>query len=548
MFVKKLDYLSPSITFYYQGAHSHSSIISGIISIISIIIIFAFSIYYFHELIMRKSPNVYFFRSFIEDSGTFPINASSFFHFISLGGVNYDGYDWEEGVNFKEFRIIGIDSYLTNYVNDRNISHYNHWLYGICNNNSDTEGISHLIYYKYFEKSACIKKYFDSKDQIYYDIGNPKFKWPVLSHGTFNINNQFYSIIVEGCQNDTINLILGGNEKCRYKSLINIGTSYFYFINHYIDILNYKNPTIKFLDRIENGINKYNYYINNINIFPSNVKTHKGYVFDIVEEGKGYIYERNDVTTEINKEDIIYVAFNVWLKNIVNNYDRRYKKTQDIFSNIGGIIQVVTFISVFLNKYYNNYIELIDTDELIFSSIKNRNYDIKKKIVNKNLINKFEELNKGEKNNIYIKNFEKEKNKENINKIIEENRFNNNLSRSQNIFFNNSEELKYNNNSYKKSEDKYNINNNSNVYNKYYKVCSKITEEKKNFCKYILFKILCGKKYKWFEIYNNFRKKIISEEHLIKNYLNIYNLLKGKGKTNRFRRNSYFLLDDLINL
>ena len=288
MFFKKLDYLSPSITFYYQGAHSHSSIISGIISIISIIIIVAFSIYYLHEFIMKKSPNAYFFRSFIEDSGTFPINASSFFHFISLGSVNYDGYDWQEGVNFKEFRIIGIDSYLTNYINDRNISHYNHWLYGICNNNSDTEGISHLINYKYYEKSACIKKYFDSSEQIYYDIGNPKFKWPVLSHGTFSMNNQFYSIIVEGCKNETINLILGENEKCRYKSLINIITSYFYFINHYIDILNYNNPTIKFLDRIENGINKQNYYVNNLNIFPSNAKTHIGHVFEEVEEGKGY--------------------------------------------------------------------------------------------------------------------------------------------------------------------------------------------------------------------------------------------------------------------
>ena len=118
MFFKKLDYLSPSITFYYQGAHSHSSIISGILSVISIIIITAFSIYYLREFMMRKSPNAYFFRSFIEDSGTFPINASSFFHFISLGGVNYDGYDWVEGVNFKEFRIVGIDSYLTNYIND----------------------------------------------------------------------------------------------------------------------------------------------------------------------------------------------------------------------------------------------------------------------------------------------------------------------------------------------------------------------------------------------------------------------------------------------
>ena len=107
--------------------------------------------YFFHELIIRKNPNAFYFRSFIEDSGTFPINASSFFHFISLG-VNYDIYDWREGINFTEIRIIGIHTYFDNYVSERNISLIDHWLYGLCNN-SDAEGINNLIYYKYFEIS-----------------------------------------------------------------------------------------------------------------------------------------------------------------------------------------------------------------------------------------------------------------------------------------------------------------------------------------------------------------------------------------------------------
>jgi hypothetical protein len=397
-----------------------------------------------------------------------------------------------------------------NYVSDRNISHFDHWLYGICNNKSDTEGIGHLINYKYFEKSACIKKYFDSSEQIYFDIGNPKFRWPVLSHGTFNINNQFYCVIVEGCKNDTISQILDGNQKCIYNPLIGIKTSYFYFINQFIDILNYKKPTIKFLDRIENGINKYSYFLNNLNIFPSKVKTHNGYIIEKVEEEKGYIYERNDVVTEINNEDIIYIAYNIWLKNILNDYDRTYKKIQDVFSNIGGIIQVVIFISVCLNKFYNNYIELIDTDDLLFSSIKNRNYE-KRKIDNKNENNKFGELNNEKRNDLNKKSFKKDKNREKLNKKIEKDKFNNNFSKIQNNFFNSCEELnRVHSNDKKSNEDKNNINNKndkSSVFCKYDEVSSKITKEKKNFCKYILFKILCGKKYKWFGIYNNFRKK-----------------------------------------
>ena len=547
MFIKNFDYLSPSITFYYQGAHSHTSIISGIISIISAIIIIIFAGYYLYELITRKDLNAFYYKSFIEDSGTFPVNASSFFHFISLG-ESYTGFDWYEGVNFTEYRIIGLEIDLVNYLNNRNIFNYNHWLYGLCNNKSDTEGISHLINYKYFEKSACIRKYYDTSEQKYYDIGHSKFKWPVLSHGTFHCDNQFYTIIVEGCKEETINHILGGNQKCIYNPLIDIRTSYFYFINHYIDVLDYKNPSIKFLDRIENGINKQNYYVNNLNIFPSIVRTHNSYIFNNVEDERAYIYERNDVMTEINKEDKIYVAFNIWLKNTVNHYERTYKRLQDVIPKIGGINQVVIFISVCINKFYNKYIEIIDTDTLLFSSIKKRRRDRKKIIANKNIDIKLEELNKDNRNNLVKKSIEREKNNENLNKKMEKNKNDINISRSRNNFVNSSEELYHiSNNHIKSIENKDKTNNNSNVNNKYNKVTSKISEEKKTFYKFILFTLLCGKKYNWFGIYKNFRKKIISEEHLIKNYLIIYNLLKANENTKRFKRNSYSL-KDLINL
>ena len=546
MFIKKFDYLSPPITFYYQGAHSHTSIISGILSIISAIIIIISAGYYLYELIKRKDVNAFYFKSFIEDSGTYPINASSFFHFISLG-ESYTGFDWYEGVNFTEYRIIGLETNLDKYLNNRNIFHFNHWLYGICNNKSDTEGISNLINYKYFSKSACIRKYYDSSEQKYYDIGNSKFKWPVLSHGTFHDNNQFYTIIVENCKEETINLILGGNQKCIYNPLIELRTSYFYFINHYVDVLNYKNPYSKFMDRIENAINKHEYYSNNLNICPSVVRTHNGYIFDNINEDKAYIYERNDVTTENNKEDKIYVAYSIWLKNTINDYERTYKRIQDVIPNIGGINQVVIFISICINKFYNKYIELTDTDALLFSSMKQRNKD-KKKIELKNMDYKLEEINKEKMNDLDKKNSDNEKNNEKLNKKMEKNKYDNNISKSRNNLYNSSEELYHSPIPMKTTENKDNINTNNNSNNKYKKVItSKISEQNKTFCKYILSKLLCGKRYKWFGIYKNFRKKIISEEHLIKNYLNIYNLLKANENKKRFKRNSV-LLKDLINL
>ena len=57
MFIKRLDYLSPPITFYHQGLLFHSSFVSGIKSIISIVLIIILTIYYSMELIEKKIQN-----------------------------------------------------------------------------------------------------------------------------------------------------------------------------------------------------------------------------------------------------------------------------------------------------------------------------------------------------------------------------------------------------------------------------------------------------------------------------------------------------------
>ena len=68
-----------------------------------------------------------------------------------------------------------------------------------------------------------------------------------------------------------------------------------------------------------------------------------------------------------------------------------------------------------------------------------------------------------------------------------------------------------------------------------------------NFWNFFLFKLSCERKKSMFKIFKKFRIKIISEEHLIRNHLNIYNLLRVTEKKRNFKRYSY-QLKDLINL
>lgn len=527
MFIKRLDYLSPPITFFYKGSLLHSSIVSGIISIISIIFIIFQILYYSLDIIDRKILNAFYFKTFVNDAGTYPLNASSLFHFISLGEKGKDY--WREGVDFTKYRIIGFDNFFTNYLQDKNLSRYDHWLYGICNNDTDTKGIGHLIYYKYFENSACIRKYFNSTEQKYYDIENPKFKWPILSKGTFNENHLFYSLMVEECKKDSINLILGEGYECKNDSSKVLTTAYMYFIDHYINVLNYKNPINKFLYRIENSIPKDEFFTNNLNFNPSKIITHNGLIVDKIEEEISYIFERNDVTSEkIEDKKDIYIGYNIWLKNTLHYYERAYKRIQDIIPNIGGTCQVVITVAIYINNFYNKYIVLIDTEILLFSSIKKEKNNKNQK-EHKN----FKKLEKEE----IKKSSDKEKMKErNINKSA------NNFSRSANLCNNSGEIFQITKQKIKKTEDENKRitenNNNNNLKRK---------KEKKNFFYFILFKLFCEKKFNWFKIYNNFRTKIISEEHLIKNHLNIYNLLRVTENKRKFKKNSY-QLNDLIKL
>ena len=60
--------------------------------------------------------------------------------------------------------------------------------------------------------------------------------------------------------------------------------------------------------------------------------------------------------------------------------------------------------------------------------------------------------------------------------------------------------------------------------------------EEKTFFQYILYVLSYKKKNKFFKFYQDFRIKLISEEHLTKNHLIIYNLLKITEKKDKLEK------------
>ena len=62
----------------------HSSILSGILSIIAYATTTVFGLLYALEFINKEKPSAYFFTRFIKDAGIISLNSSSLFHYLYL--------------------------------------------------------------------------------------------------------------------------------------------------------------------------------------------------------------------------------------------------------------------------------------------------------------------------------------------------------------------------------------------------------------------------------------------------------------------------------
>ena len=238
----------------------------------------------------------------------------------------------------------------------------------------------------------------------------------------------------------------------------------------------------------------------------------------------------------------------------MNIYERNYSKIHEIISDIGGVFEILLVIASFINSLYNDYIALSDTSELLNSLIdkeknplKNENDNNKKEIKidlnNRNLNNNKEEDKKYEANEtkneeilkmkpgrlppLFPKNGEKNLINSNNSEIFTSDNMNNDKKKIEFSSTKNTEEI---------------FDNNFVIENTLEK------NKKSNFFGYIFYLISCKKKNSFYNIYNDFREKIISEEHLVRNHLNIYSLLRISKQSKFIKKNSYKINDLMFSL
>ena len=578
-FFSKIDIISPPITLYYKDEPLHPSIFSGILSIICYILMVCFGFYYLIAYFQKKNPTSFFFNRYVEDVGYFPLNSSSIFGFFQF--INTQKNDFVD-IDFDSVRFIGIEKSIDTYISNSDLTNYDHWIYGKCNNDTDIEGINYLINFNDYFRSACIRKYYNKNDGKYYETTDDNFRWPALVHGSSNSEMIYYGIIVEKCKNDSLRVNLE-KKYCKSDFEINEYMSHIIIqlqlIDHFADVFNYNEPFTKYLYKINSALFSETYSINHLNFNPAIIRTHKGILLEKVEEKHAYFFDQNEKITATTGNTGIYISFYFWMQNTMQYYERTYELLQDALSNVGGITRLILSVASIVNYIFSRYVILIDSDELFIeqNGKKLKERAEKKNVIEKQISKDVSNPNPPRKFNLY-KNYRYQYQYQNnsvlSNSLSKENVNNSRLSREgTDILYNNRQDKEKNG---KKVQNKYLVYNKNNYFNGnnyiYYErkqgnkikvneemnpiyhkndsnlkndidSCNKYINEKddvnnkidlsnksnKNeytFCRFLSYIICCGRNNQKMNYAEELRYKILSEETVFQNYLNLIEMNK----------------------
>jgi hypothetical protein len=311
------------------------------------------------------------YRTFLHDAGKFYFNdTTGIFHFFQL----YDIKTKEFGEYKTKYARIFMSRLYRTYANNREIlSENEHWVYDNCREGLDNKNIDQNLFIDNisFKNGACLRYYYNNDEKKYYPIEDEiNFKSPYLIHGTGNKDNLFLETIVEKCDNNSvISTVLGfcGSEKeiddyfDQYKGVN------FQLLSKRVETDNYKAPLYQYFHSISESLDVYSVPVDNINIMPFFIEIKSGIVVPITKKTETYSLELNRRENwEIQENTKIAAIFDYWLQNSAQVIKGGYNTLYDILPSIGGIIQLIYYIFYIFNYLYNKYITIQDCKESFF--------------------------------------------------------------------------------------------------------------------------------------------------------------------------------------
>ena len=414
MFFEKFDFLSPKITLFYKYKQRHSSPIGGILTTLMIIICILFILRFLINLFFHSTPSVIFYRKYEKDITKYSLDSSSIPHLIWISSNNYNN----KNINTKIIRAILLAEENNYAANTSNLKNYDHWVYDSCTENdfNNYEYYHNLIFnddyiynnnkHRDISNAICIRYYYNKTEQTYYSSNNNSFRYPYLENGISNRNNTVLSTFIEKCTNDSItNNILDGceSEENIQNYLKENNLAYIQILDHQVDLTNLNSPIKSYFMGISSFLLHSNgYEVNTINLSPLLIRSNQNFINDDYIEKNAIIID-NTQTTIIGGNNKILLKYLFCIQNYKQIYERKYIDLFDAFSSIGGIVQFFYYVFYIINYFYNDYILILNTQNLFLNDPKNRKisklipFNKHQSVVDPKCLNK---------NNSLIKNYE----------------------------------------------------------------------------------------------------------------------------------------------
>ena len=392
MYLQNLDFLSPSISLYFNDQRTHTSKISGIIVIIMASCCLSYSIIIIYNIFNHLNVTSLIYKKFEYEAGYYEMNTTVLFNFFQIFSSENGGYF--DKYNSKYIRIY--TTYVHNNIDQTQLYKYDHWVFDQCREGIDNKDINKELFANIvnFTNSACIKYYYNSQKKSYYSLEDNEFIWPHLEHGTSRRDNVFLTTLFEKCSNNSVITTILGNcdSNESIEEYINkYFAFYMYLLDNSVDPTNYTNPFQNYFQIISSGIGNSQTFVENyIHFAPVRIRTKVGEIFGKYKDINSFFFDFNRKGTANSYNKILLKNYYL-MQNNCNIYERRYSDFFDILSNIGGTSQLLFFIFFTFNYIYNKYIIVMDTNHF-FCKIQTTSHVDNNRVDNNKIIDPFKDF------------------------------------------------------------------------------------------------------------------------------------------------------------
>ena len=333
--IKYLDIFGKKIEFTIDNSIRSKTVIGGLFSILSVCLIVVYTLYISQDFLYHKNPSVFVINNHLSKALKIEDPLNKIPLILSFRKDNH---------NFKVLDFFDITCFYYEYsrLNNTILKKNNISLYK-CNK----QNIEDLINYKmdddFFEDAYCLSN--DNKSYILYGSTSSDLV------GYFNIQ-----------------LTYKFKEYTNNQELIDeIYYNFTFFkltvINSDIFLYNYYNPIIYYPISYELLLSPHFTKYMELSIKKNTLDSDDGIMFSNVKSYDSYSIGNDYFYFSVDMDDYKMCQFSIYSSNINDYSKRKYIRIQNIFSDLGGIINLIANVMPFTVAFYSS----IQRDQFILT-------------------------------------------------------------------------------------------------------------------------------------------------------------------------------------